>query len=115
MAVAIMAAGMASSVARAGQAPAHDTPKERSINITGRVVNQVTGLGFQNDTIKVELLRPDSTLITYTYTTANNRRSELNVENYFRIRRIRWPTITLSSGCRIPTLTRCVTTSRRRA
>lgn len=85
VAVAIMAAGMASSVARAGQAPAHDTPKERSINITGRVVNQVTGLGFQNDTIKVELLRPDSTLITYTYTTANNRRSELNVENYFRI------------------------------
>lgn len=57
----------------------------RSVNIEGRVINSITGLGFQNDTIKVELLRPDSTLIDYTYTTISNKQSELNVANHFRI------------------------------
>lgn len=63
----------------------HDNA-ERSINIEGKVINSITGLGFKNDTIKVELLRPDSSLIGYTFTERlwNNYPSETGLSNQFR-------------------------------
>lgn len=58
---------------------------ERSINIEGKVINSITGLGFKNDTIKVELLRPDSSLIGYTFTERlwKNYPSEMGISNRF--------------------------------
>lgn len=62
-----------------------NTGTGRSINIEGSVINAITGLGFKDDTIKVELLHPDSSLITYTFTRRywNNYPSEMGISNRF--------------------------------